>query len=425
MKHTLTAVLTLILLTAFLLAGCQVSSAEPLPLTSPTVSTAAPTVPTTAPTVPATAPIETEPVDIRPLPPDNPGSSLCDYDPNRQLYILGEDLHEEFYANVDLECYLQFRLFSKEPVDTTSISVQLPLDLTYRLKQPVSKVSLKDGIEAGTVQTYGRVDNNVALEYNLYQVYRNPQGPFSKNDYDLTRDYLSLLPEDIPDFHVYILTIICEMPQEIPEAVQIPHVDITIEGQTHRVELAEVWLRPEAEYYAGMDYKTGMPDQERFPEFTAWGAVHGIMLCNEGYIELGDLYSFEKIQGTMTLSNLRLRDPEAQILELIVSLNSHGSTKRYTWDGQTPIELNPGDSICIVIRYYDPDMAGFWSRDTIWAVMDAVVDGEEMCVSSWRKLEAGYNYYEQYAIIFDGVDVEPFYRDFYYTYSHPWRNDYR
>ena len=151
----------------------------------------------------------------------------------------------------------------------------------------------------------------------------------------------------------------------------------------------------------------------------------GIQLYNEGFVQLTSLYSFTNIKGTLTLSNFRLTDVEAQILDIVVAQISSNGILQYSWDGQSPINLYPGDSIDITLRYYDPDMAGFWSKDSFMALVDAVVDDQQVCIPVYRVLEAGYNYYEQYAIIFDGVDVEPYYRDYYYPYYESWRENYR
>ena len=107
-----------------LLAGCQAEPAGTQPSGGmATTGTAEPTG-TTVPQV-------TEPVDIRPLPPENPGNSLIEYDPDRQIYIASENVYMDYYEGISGFLHFNFGIYSRQPLDPDEIAVTFPADLPF------------------------------------------------------------------------------------------------------------------------------------------------------------------------------------------------------------------------------------------------------------------------------------------------------
>ena len=96
------------------------------------------------------------------------------------------------------------------------------------------------------------------------------------------------------------------------------------------------------------------------------------------------------------------------------------------WDGVSPIYLYKGDSISIEVTARN-EYAG---KLLNYVVSHVIVEytnsaNEQLCFVSSQQCTGSPINYEYYAIIFDGVDMEPYYRNYYYQYAAPWVDEYR
>ena len=145
-----------------LFTGCQTEPAD----TQPFGGTA--TKGTTGPTG-TTVPPVTEPVDTRLLPPENPGNSLIEYDPDRQIYIASENVYADYYMGISGFVSFGFYIYSRQKLDPEEITVTLPADLPFVVMTDQSSVERKPYValeEDSGGEAFGR------LPFYLYLAYR-------------------------------------------------------------------------------------------------------------------------------------------------------------------------------------------------------------------------------------------------------------
>ena len=409
----LTAKATFIVLLFIMLVGCQMNEAE-LPTTdSSGTNTAATLCPTKS----------TEPEEIRPVPPKNPGSSLIAYDPDRQIYIDSQHVYMDYYDGISRLPSFNFSVFSKTYLKTEDITVTFPVDLPF-----VVNVTHIEGIQR---KTSAMLDNNftdrsggeLVLPYYVYQAYRNvdfkvksqiengllqedePEAVIAaEREARIREDFANLEAEDIPEFYVYNINVAFVNIQGIQETIVLENVYVTVEEQTYEAKLGRVRLFP----------------KEQFPVNTPIAKFHGATgnfygLYNDGLVYLYSAFTWENIKEDITLTGLQLAEEESQVLEIIINTVTPSGAVEFTWDGKTPIYLYEGDSIDISIILRNDLTAQLRSRVYFHAVLKYTNEkNEEVCAVSSRVKGGGWNFYECYAIIFDGVDMAPYYRDYLY-----------
>ena len=96
------------------------------------------------------------------------------------------------------------------------------------------------------------------------------------------------------------------------------------------------------------------------------------------------------------------------------------------WDGTSPIYLYKGDSIYIDVIVKNEHAGKLLN----YVVSHAIVEytdsaNEQLCFVSTQVGTEGRRPYEYYAIIFDGLDMEPYYRNYFYKTTFQWVDEYR
>lgn len=430
-----------------LFAGCQTEPAGTQPTGGmATTGTAEPTG-TTVPQV-------TEPVDIRPLPPKDPGNSLIDYDPDRQIYIASENVYMDYYAGISGFCFFQFDIFSRQPLDPEEISVTFPVDFPITVKDYT--VTVYDGTaeerKPQIVLNSGSGKSSKNLPYHVYLAYRGESfeegeavsaadlisGRYEVEDsrgnivsaayvlsglYELKegeeieqryRDFASLTGDDLPQFYVYSIDIVLYDIADLQEAVVLDKLEITIGDEVYEAKLGCVRRLP----------REAFPTEARVisePGFYS----NTIQLYNDGVFWLEAL-SIEEVQEDITITGFRIAEEATRILDIKVVMNSGGQYMEMTWDGVSPIYLYKGDSIsisAIVKNEHAGKLLNYLVNHTIVEYTDS--NNEQLCAVCTQVCSMDRNDCEDYAIIFDGLDLEPYYRNYFYKNFFQWVDEYR
>ena len=422
-----------------LLAGCQAAPGE---TTKPTGMTDQGAAATAQPT---------DPVDIRPLPPENPGSSLIDYDPDRQIYIAGENVYVDYYIGVSGIKSFYLDIYSRQPLDPEEISVTFPVDLPFLVTVNQDDVVARKAeivLNDGTGVSYGHLPYYVYLAYRgetfgegevtsavdlysgIYEVEDAEGNIVSAADvlagvYELKdgeeiepryREFASLKEEDLPELYLYTVVVALHNITELQETVVLDKLDLTIGGEVYEAKLGCVRLLP----------------QEAFPSEARMVSLRGltsnaIQLYNDGIFKLMDVLKLEDVPEDMTITDLRIAEEATRILDIKVVMNSGGQYMEMQWDGVSPIYLYKGDSI-----YIDVIVKNKYAGKLLnYVVSHAIVeytnsDNEQLCAVCTQVSGMDRSAYEYYAIIFDGLDMESYYRNYFYQCtSFQWINEYR
>lgn len=425
-----------------LFVGCQ---AGPGKTTIPTGMTAPGTT---------TAPQPSDPVDIRPLPPKDPGNSLIDYDPDRQIYIASENVYMDYYAGISGFCFFQFDIFSRQPLDPEEISVTFPVDFPITVKDYTVTVYdyTAEERKPEVVLNDGSGGSSKNLPYHVYLAYRGETFEDGKDvsDVDLVngiyevensdgelvyagdvlagkfklkegeeieqryRDFASLTGDDLPQFYVYSIDIVLYDIADLQDAVVLDKLEITIGDEVYEAKLGCVRRLP----------REAFPTEARVisePGFYS----NTIQLYNDGVFWLEAL-SIEEVQENITITGFRIAEEATRILDIKVVMNSGGQYMEMQWDGKSPIYLYKGDSIsisAIVKNEHAGKLLNYLVNHTLVEYTDS--NNEQLCVVYTQVCSMQRNDCEDYAIIFDGLDMEPYYRNYFYKTTFQWVDEYR
>ena len=316
-----------------LLAGCNEPNMESAPSTKntgpvQTLSTTG-TIPT-EPEGPVTWP--TLPDEELYLPqPENRGSSLCEYDPDRRLYIMENHMSLDIYSTMWYQ--LRFSVISKDPIDMQTVSMALPVP--YEIELLVFQRELKRQTEWVT-----GVYSDEAFPYYLYQAYRGIDFTDDNQQDAVLEDFKRLQPEHLPEFYAYTLVVMFPNNDVIEEPGSIEYADITIEGETYRVDPGNVRLHPDEEDPI-IDHAALLPNDST-------GSGEFQQLYSDGIVRLVPILNYRAEKETV-LSKIYMVNEGFEILGVEVTKvyqeNGEYKSIKFVWDGNSPLMLNPGDSI--------------------------------------------------------------------------------
>ena len=305
-----------------------------------------------------TVPPMTEPVDIRPLPPKNPGNSLIEYDPDRQIYIASENVYMDYYEDISGFLHFNFSIYSRQPLDPDEISVTFPADLPFPVTVKDDTVRVYDSTpeerKPEIVLNDGSGTSSDNLPYHVYLAYRGETFQEGKavsaadvlaGKYELKegeeieqryRDFASLTGDDLPQFYVYKIDVMLYGITDVQEPVVLDKLEITIGDEVYEAKLGCVRLLP----------KEAFPTEARVASYELGFYTNAIQLYNDGIFSVRAL-SIEEAQEDITITGLRIAEEATRILDINVSMNSGGQYMEMKWDGVSPIYLYKGDSIMI------------------------------------------------------------------------------
>ena len=230
------------------------------------------------------------------------------------------------------------------------------------------------------------------------------------------RDFVSLTGDDLPQFYVYYIDVMLYGITDVQETVVLDKLEITIGDEAYEAKLGCVrWLPPEA-----------FPTEARVASYELGFYTNAIQLYNDGVFQLADVFQMEEAQEDITITGLRIAEEATRILDIKVVMNSGGQYMEMQWDGVSPIYLYEGDSISISVvvkNEHAGKLLNYLVNHTIVEYTDS--SNEQLCAVTTQVSILERNEFEHYAIIFDGLDLEPYYRNYFYKNFFQWVDEYR
>lgn len=389
------------------------------------------------------------PVDpILPTTPENPGSSLVEYDPDREIYIFSAGHNYATWESYNGLPSFQMHIMSKIPLDLNTMELTIPVETVYTVSK--REIPLQGFAEKGTE---ARDDQ---FSYELYQCYLGKD--FAKlremelaadalwdaaNNKELTgealtaawdaywaaeeayeayRDaewaaYSNLTLEDIPKFCVYYVNVYFD---DVEKDEVFTNVQLTVSGKVYDLDVGECRVCKRGTFPAELDWSRG--------DYTA--VTHGIfgqgnapLPYNDGIHRVNYYFSFE-VKEYMCITDLVLDNPGQRLEKVWINLTTYdGLHYSGEWDLSEPLELYAGDRIIIDIAYRQEGLEGLSYYTNVWGFLVYECDDGTFCKLSQCNISLNINYYELYAIIFDGLNLESYYRDYYYPTYEPWRQE--
>lgn len=348
------------------------------------------------------------------------GSRFAAYDPDREIHITGSGIHLD---SMSFPSPLRLEIISKGEIDLDTVEVVLDTAFPYTI------MKLEVPITRGTEDLGFQGDQFTVLPYYVYQAYRGVD--YTNLDSTVVEEFQSLTPEMLPEFHVYVINVIFSDGQEPVESETVENIELIIEGKRYRPDFGALRVFPATETHWGKVH--GTYEQVLFSADGSGSAATGQVQrpYNGGLGKVQIITGFEAAED-MTLTGLHSWDEnfEGDKLEIVdILVKQHSSVMgymEYTWDGESPIDLYAGDSFSIELVFYEPRTDVLWGSYNFQICVDVNIDGELHYIPGYfYQIDLRMNYYELYAIVFDGVDMEPYYRHYYETnVNEAWRKDY-
>lgn len=388
---------------------------------------------------------------------------LIDYDPDRELYILTGYNDCVYYLPFSGVAVHSFYIFSKNPLDLDSIHVDVPIQHPYT-------VSVKEKVMEGIVLPDDDSSGyrNTRFPYELYQCYQgkdfqkmaelkwdleywramnisqyhwledelitqdqanaiNAQYYTALDAFESYRDaeleaYTSLKKEDIPQFYVYFVMIHFGLANidHIPDET-FTEIDVTIGGQVYKQQVGRITLK--SGNLAVFDQRDWYNNGENVDDGII-GSGNYPLPYNDG-IHTINTYFHIKADCYKTLTNLVLDSPAHQLEAVWIEIMPEGgSWHTYKWDLSEPFELYPGDDVIINVTYRDDCLADYLGyRTKLYGYLEYESDGKTWYKIAECSVDCTMNLYVLYALIFDGIDMESYYWDYYYLFEEAWRYD--
>ena len=338
-----------------------------------------------------------------PQTPEDPGNSLIHYDPDRQIYIASENIYMDYYVGITQIPNILIDIYSKEYIDPAKISVAFPVGLPFEVYISQNEVLHQPG-SMSIHET-----NTKTLPYYVYSAYRG-----ADND-RIKEDFLALKPEDMPEFYCYTIRVALSNILELDAPVTLEKMEIILEDKAYEAKFGRVRLFPEEMFPTDA--------QSVISSSGAYG--NGVQLYNDGVVQLHVL-EWESAPEDLTITGLRMLNEEAEILDATVWMKYTTTSYESKWDDEIPIHIKKGEYVRIVVMVKDELTEKLLNQVHLQTIVEFTKDatGEKVCYVDTYLGSAERNYHEHYAIIFEGLDLEPYYKETLYKYRFWWINKY-
>ena len=342
----------------------------------------------------------------------DPGCSLIEYDPDRQIYFSCSSLDYDIYWGMSCLPFLDILILSREPLNIETAQVDIPIQNGYS----IALTECYDG-NLGRIAADDSMAGGCAFPAYLYQCYWGKTWEAGE-DPALSAAFGSLKPEELPQFHVYQVSILLERTVGGEETIR--EITLTIDGNSYPLHIGEIRLREEPELNYPIDWD--MDDGG----ITSQNLIYASnpMLYNDGIDQICPAFDFTAAYD-MELLDLYLLDTEIEILDVRLVIRSpNGTGMDFYWDRTSPVYLNAGDAVQIFVYYRDQRQTALDYRAKAWPVIEYQCALGSYSAFAECTLQRELNFYALYAMVFDGVDLESYYRDYYFPKYESWRQDY-
>lgn len=385
---------------------------------------------------------------------EDPGNTLVPYDPAREIYFFGcENVNATIYLENSWDTSLNFLVISKRQLNKDSIQVSVPVvnSYTYSTTDLGQMMSFRDTFYTALdeEQKLGEVSSEHWLPYYVYQgyigadfaqlgelwqrylnerqkridagyTYASEAEEAAYNEFVAIRDsalseYKALLSEQTREFFVYQISVIFHRENAVDEV--LTELTVTIDGTQYTPFKGEIHLVPSVQpaCYAERDSMSLFPVLQT-PATGLYGDGIGRLITHKFTAE-----------ENLTLMECIIREKQFSVLDLIVTISSNGgNSASFYWDGASPVDVRAGDSVSVEVIFHNQNMENFSYYQKVHP--ELVYSAGEKLYSEVTEISCSsifiMNYHELYAIIYDGVNMESYYCDYYYPIFEDWRAEY-
>ena len=376
---------------------------------------------------------------IPPTSPDDPVGTIIPFDPEREIYLLCDGMSLTIYKDFSGKPSISLYILSKKELDIGAIS----LDISARSQAAVSIGEIPlggTGLENRDIFTYALyqcyMGKDFAKLWELETIYNACHDAYFEEEeisyeeykaaeqaYISFRDeekgsYMQLTENDLPDFHVYYASATFMGEEFYEETITQAH--LRIGDQTYTLALGEITLTKQAPSFpVELDWYNG----GGYAYDGIIGSGNGPCPYNDGVHRVESYFSFTA-EHSMVLTDLQLDNPNHELVAVWIDMvSADGGTFCGQWDMTEPFLLMPGDRVKIHIAYRDEGVESLSYNTKVWGYLIYEWDNGFSCKLSECDIRSGArsNYYELYALIFDGLDLESYYRDYFYPKYESWR----
>lgn len=348
---------------------------------------------------------------------DDPVGTLTQYDPQREIYVTFDENAVSVFSSNDYgwSQLLFCRIYSKSSIDpeavTITASMECNIDILSRREYDIKK---QTELSAG-------VSSEWVLPYYVYQVYRGVDINDEKAQESIKADFMRLSEEHFPQFHVYSI-VLSLSGEAVNEITKLEYLDVSIEEKPYRVDPGHILIYPpEDDPYRGLD-----PSQDYFTGCEGVNNGTGSFSCpyNNGYgcCPVIDM----NVQRDFVITGAQVYCPGVEVLDWNIQIiSADGTILNYYWDGTSNITLSQGDRIKIDVYFHNAYIGkvepGAWSLNI---KIDCLEEERYAYLVSSFTNTGTMNVYEEFAMVFLGVDMSAYYQS-YYEKNELWIQDYQ
>ena len=377
------------------------------------------------------------------------------------IAILTGNNNSVYYLGSAGIVYYSFYILSQQQLDPKSITVSVPIEHRYFVS--VNQIPLggaaeitKDGVQPSCAQNdfpyalylayQGKDFEKLAqMEWKVNQLYSFAQQchkmlenkEITMAEYEQLvqphRDalaelcayrteelgaYCALTQEDIPQFYVYSVTVSFDYTTKATGET-FTYIDVTIGTRVYRQQVGQITLKDRMQLPAQLDWYTNVENAD--------DGIMGSGNCPEPYnggVHQINTYFHFKADVFKSLKRIVLDNPAHQIDRVWMKVKSeNGQIFEDEWDMTEPYDIYPGDDVIIYVSYRDEYKENLGYTTKVYGYLEYESDGATYCKMSECYIGNKLNFYVQYALIFEGMDLSSYYWDYYYPLYEPWRLD--
>lgn len=369
------------------------------------------------------------PEKLLPVASASPGNGLIEFDPKRDIYFSCENQNYDIYFGESCAPFLSFWIISKEPINTENMRVEIPIQNKYSIFQIITyddylgQIST-DPTLADPLCTFAPYLYQSYFEVDWKQIRLDHDAPIfishDGQDVNLSYAFSCLDPENIPQFHAYLVDIYFEKTIEEPESFE--NIDLYIGDTRYSLNIGKIRLLDNPPLHYPCDLLN--IDGETISSQTIMAYGTPPILYNDGIDWIMPVFDFTA-PFQMELLDFYLTDEAIELLDVRLQIHSTtGNSMDLYWDCSAPIYLNAGDHVMISVFYRDDRSTQLSYTAKAWAGLDFQCEKGQFSAVSECTLRHELNLYELYAIVFDGVDMESYYKDYYFPLFEDWRQNY-
>lgn len=395
-------------------------------------------------------PVASNPIASNPV---NSDPAAClNQETGESIYFYAGNDYYDLYPSCSWIPGPEIQLLSREYIDPETIRVTADIQADYQVyisEQTVERslISYKiveeadgrrlDAISEGMFplylyQSYAGMDWAELTE--RYQTWQNtPEDDeedgeenkkkaawkaFNAMETDYAEEYMSLKQEDLPVFYYYTIQF-CITNAQVEETLRT--LQVTIGETAYDVDIGQINIQP-------------APNVENANQFLNFSHTSVYLTNSFPYGEgietcLSTVYQVVEPVTLTGLNFLKNSLSTAQILDVTVSigdLDTDVGTEWATsikWDGKTPILLEQGKYVGLVITFQDDRLKEINYHGKFYPVLELEYNGESYEMAEEIPLLRLYgDIWLLYAMGLDELDMESYFNDYYYKLINTWRS---